>query len=255
MDLGLHGRNALVTGASSGLGLATASALAAEGVNVTLVARSAEKLTAAAGAISSSISPTSGTQVFTVVADVSDPEAVARMVERATSMMGRVDILIANAGGPPPGNFASTPFEAYRQALELNLLSTVAMCQAVVPAMQERQWGRIVAITSSSVREPIDRLILSNTARAGVTGFLKTLAREVAGHGITVNSLQPGLHLTDRLSAIYADPAALAASVPTGKLGDPDDFGRVAAFLCSEHCKFITGSAIPLDGGALHGLQ
>lgn len=251
MDLGLHGRNALVTGASSGLGLATARALAAEGVNVTVVARSADKLSAAVA----SIAPVSGSTIASLVADVSDPDAVTRMVNQATSAMGGIDILIANAGGPPPGNFASTPFAAYRQALELNLLSTVAMCQAVVPDMQERRWGRIVAITSSSVREPIDRLILSNTARAGVTGFLKTLAREVAGHGITVNSLQPGLHLTDRLSAIYPDPVALAASVPTGKLGDPEDFGRVAAFLCSEHCKFITGSAIPLDGGALHGLQ
>ncbi|MGA0878139.1 MAG: SDR family oxidoreductase [Ilumatobacteraceae bacterium] len=251
MDLGLRGRKALVTGASSGLGLATAKALAAEGVDVTLVARSAEKLSVAA----SSISTSSGTRVFAIAADVSDPGAVARMVDEASTAMGAIDILIANAGGPPPGNFASTPFDAYRSALELNLLSTVAMCQAVVPGMQERQWGRIVAITSSSVREPIDRLILSNTARAGVTGFLKTVAREVAAHGITVNSLQPGLHLTDRLSAIYSDPAALAASVPAGKLGDPDDFGRVAAFLCSEHCKFITGSAIPLDGGALHGLQ
>lgn len=251
MDLGLQGKNALVTGASSGLGLATARALAAEGANVTLVARSAEKLSAAAAGI---VAP-ANTSVTTLVADVSDPEAVRTMVSEARRTMGSVDILIANAGGPPPGNFASTPFEAYRTALDLNLLSTVAMCQAVVPLMQERGWGRIVAITSSSVREPIDRLILSNTARAGVTGFLKTLAREVAGNGITVNSLQPGLHLTDRLSAIYSDPASLAASVPTGTLGDPDDFGRVAAFVCSDHCKFITGSAIPLDGGSLHGLQ
>ena len=251
MDLGLHGKNALVTGASSGLGLATARALVGEGANVTLVARSTEKLSAAAAGI---VTPP-GVSVTTLVADVSDPDAVRTMVSEARRIMGSVDILIANAGGPPPGSFASTPFEAYRMALDLNLLSTVAMCQAVVPLMQERGWGRIVAITSSSVREPIDRLILSNTARAGVTGFLKTLAREVAGNGITVNSLQPGLHLTDRLSAIYSDPAALAASVPTGILGDPDDFGRVATFLCSDHCKFITGSAIPLDGGALHGLQ
>lgn len=251
MDLGLQGKNALVTGASSGLGLATARALAAEGANVTLVARSAGKLSAAAAGI---VAPR-GVSVRTLVTDVSDPEAVRLMVSEAHRTMGSVDILIANAGGPPPGTFASTPFDAYRAALDLNLLSTVAMCQAVVPLMQERGWGRIVAITSSSVREPIDRLILSNTARAGLTGFLKTLAREVAGDGITVNSLQPGLHLTDRLSAIYSDPAALAASVPTGTLGDPEDFGRVAAFVCSDHCKFITGSAIPLDGGALHGLQ
>lgn len=249
MDLGLEGKNALVTGASSGLGLATARALAAEGVRVMLVARSADKLAAAA----ETISPANA--VTTFIADVSDPSAVANMVDQAQSRMGSVDILIANAGGPPPGNFASTPFAAYQEALNLNLLSTVAMCQAVVPLMKERQWGRIVAITSSSVREPIDRLILSNTARAGVTGFLKTLAREVAPDGITVNSLQPGLHLTDRLSAIYSDSEALANSVPTGHLGDPDDFGRVAAFICSVHAKFITGSAIPLDGGALHGLQ
>lgn len=249
MDLGLTGKKALVTGASSGLGLATARALAAEGVQVVLVARSAEKLEAAAQTISPRES------VTTLVADVSDPNAVTNMVDEARGRLGGIDILIANAGGPPPGNFASTPFAAYQEALNLNLLSTVAMCQAVVPIMQERQWGRIVAITSSSVREPIDRLILSNTARAGVTGFLKTLAREVAPDGITVNSLQPGLHLTDRLSAIYSDPQALAAAVPTGHLGEPDDFGRVAAFICSVHSKFITGSAIPLDGGALHGLQ
>lgn len=249
MDLGLAGKKALVTGASSGLGLATARALAAEGVQVILVARSADKLAGAA----QTISPTDS--VTTLVADVSDPIAVNHMVNEARARLGGIDILIANAGGPPPGNFASTPFAAYQEALNLNLLSTVAMCQAVVPIMKERQWGRIVAITSSSVREPIDRLILSNTARAGVTGFLKTLAREVAPDGITVNSLQPGLHLTDRLSAIYSDPQALAAAVPTGHLGEPDDFGRVAAFMCSVHSKFITGSAIPLDGGALHGLQ
>ena len=259
MDLGIRAKNALVTGASSGLGLATARALAGEGVNVTLVARSADRLAAARASILATLDamnidgprPT----VTTLVADVSDPAAVDQMVRDARSAMGGIDILIANAGGPPPGNFASTPFEAYREALELNLLSTVAMCQAVVPDMQKSHWGRIVAITSSSVREPIDRLILSNTARAGLTGFLKTLAREVAADGITVNSLQPGLHLTDRLSAIYSDPESLAAAIPTKKLGDPEDFGRVAAFVCSEHCKFITGSAIPLDGGALHGLQ
>jgi 3-oxoacyl-[acyl-carrier protein] reductase len=180
---------------------------------------------------------------------------VASVVARTNELIGGIDILIANAGGPPPGNFASTPVESYDAALRLNLVSTVAMCKAVVPAMQKQKWGRILAITSSSVREPIDRLILSNTARAGLTGFLKTLAREVAGDGITVNSLQPGLHATDRLSSLYGDLDAIAKTVPAGKLGDPDDFGHVAAFVCSEHAKFVTGVAIPLDGGALHGLQ
>jgi len=244
MRLGLDGRRALVTGGSSGLGLATARALAAEGVDVVVASRSADKL--------------SRTGLPHVVADVSRADEVERMVAEASERLGGIDILIANAGGPPPGNFASTPLEAYDTALRLNLTSTVAMCQAVVPGMRANGWGRIVAITSYSVREPIAHLILSNTARAGVTAFLKTLSREVARDGITVNSLQPGLHLTDRLSSLYPDQASIEAAaktVPTGTLGDPDDFGHVAAFLCSEHAKFITGTSIPLDGGALHGLQ
>ncbi|MBM3799767.1 MAG: SDR family oxidoreductase [Actinobacteria bacterium] len=249
MDLGIAGRRALVTGASSGLGLSTARALAADGVHVVIAARSQEKLDRALATFPA------GTTVHAVVADVSDLAQVDAVVARTNELVGGVDILIANAGGPPPGNFASTPVESYDAALRLNLVSTVAMCKAVVPAMQKQKWGRILAITSSSVREPIDRLILSNTARAGLTGFLKTLAREVAGDGITVNSLQPGLHATDRVSSLYGDLDAVAKTVPAGKLGDPDDFGHVAAFVCSEHAKFVTGVAIPLDGGALHGLQ
>lgn len=249
MDLGISGRRALVTGASSGLGLSTARALAADGVHVVIAARSQEKLDRALATFPA------GTTVHAVVADVSDLAQVDAVVARTNELVGGIDILIANAGGPPPGNFASTPVESYDAALRLNLVSTVAMCKAVVPAMQKQKWGRILAITSSSVREPIDRLILSNTARAGLTGFLKTLAREIAGDGITVNSLQPGLHATDRLSSLYGDLDAVAKTVPAGKLGDPDDFGHVAAFVCSEHAKFVTGVAIPLDGGALHGLQ
>ena len=247
MDFALTSRRALVTGASSGLGLGCARALAAEGAEVTLVARSAERLAAAAASVPG--------KVHTLVADVSDTEQVARMVDQATDVMGGVDILIANAGGPPPGTFASTDLDAYLPALQLNLLSTVAMCKATVPAMSERGWGRVVAITSVSVRQPIPHLILSNTARAGVTGFLKTLALEVAATGVTVNSLQPGLHLTDRLAGLYADPSTVAQGVPTRTLGDPDDFGRIAAFLCSEAAKFITGSHIPVDGGSYAGLQ
>jgi 3-oxoacyl-[acyl-carrier protein] reductase len=251
VDLGITGKRALVTGASSGLGLSTARALAGNGVSVVLASRSRERLEAAAA----TVDPTAGASVHVVAADVSDADAARDLVARAAELLGGVDILIANAGGPPPGNFASTAFEAYEAALRLNLLSTVALCQAALPGMIERRWGRVVAITSSSVREPIDRLILSNTARAGVTGFLKTVAREVAPHGITVNSLQPGLHATDRLTALYTDLDAVANAIPARTLGDPDDFGQVAAFVCSEHAKFITGAAIPLDGGALHGLQ
>jgi 3-oxoacyl-[acyl-carrier protein] reductase len=180
---------------------------------------------------------------------------VPGLVAAAEGLMGGIDILIANAGGPPPGTFATTPFANYEPALRLNLLSTVAMCQATVPAMQSRGWGRVIAITSMSVREPLAHLILSNTARAGVTGFLKTVATEVAADGVTVNTLQPGLHLTDRLAGLYDDPTGLAATVPTRTLGDPADFGRIAAFLCSDAARFMTGVSIPVDGGAGRGLQ
>lgn len=247
MELGLRGRRALISGASSGLGLACAQALAAEGAAVVISSRSEERLAAAAATID-------GARM--VVADVSLPGEPERLVDEAASLLGGIDILVANAGGPPPGDFASTDLDRYEPALRLNLLSTVAMCLATVPAMQERGWGRVVAITSIAVREPNPRLILSNTARAGVTGFLKTLAGEVARDGVTVNSLQPGLHATDRLQSVYGDDLAeVAAGVPAGVIGDPADFGRIAAFLCSDSARFITGAAIPVDGGAAHGLQ
>lgn len=247
MDLALRGRRALVTGASSGLGLGTARALAEAGASVVLVARSQERLDRAAASLPG--------EVHTVVADVSDTDGVAQMVASAEAKLGGIDILIANAGGPPAGTFASTDLDAYLPALQLNLLSTVAMCKATVPSMCERGWGRVVAITSVSVRQPIAHLILSNTARAGLTGFLKTLALEVASKGVTVNSVQPGLHRTDRLLGLYDNPDAVAQGIPAQKLGDPDDFGRIAAFLCSESAQFITGAAIPVDGGAYAGLQ
>jgi 3-oxoacyl-[acyl-carrier protein] reductase len=251
MDLGLRGRRALITGASSGLGLGCARALAAEGVTVVLAARSQARLDAAAA----TVSPAHGAQVFTLVADVSDMQQSLDLVERTNELVGGVDILVANAGGPPAGDFASTDLDQYLPALHLNMLSTIALCKATVPSMCERGWGRVVAITSVSVRQPIPHLILSNTARAGLTGFLKTLAREVAAQGVTVNSLQPGLHATDRLVGLYDDVDAVAAGIPAKRLGDPDDFGRIAAFLCSDSAGFIMGSAIPVDGAAYAGLQ
>lgn len=248
MDLGLDGRKALVTGASSGLGLACAQALAAEGVEVVLASRSAERLEAAVATIGGSAS--------WIAADVSDTDAATALVAEATERLGGLDILICNAGGPPAGNFESTDLAAYEPALRLNLLSTVALCTAAVPAMRAQGWGRIVAVTSITVREPNPRLILSNTARAGVTGFLKTLAREVAADGVTVNSIQPGLHATDRLKSVYGGEIdAVMARTPSGRLGDPADFGQVAAFLCSEAAGYITGAAVPVDGGEAHGLQ
>ena len=185
-----------------------------------------------------------------IVADVSTVDGATGFVADAVEALGAVDILVPNAGGPPPGNFASTPIEAYPAALELNLMSVVAMCTAAVPAMQERRWGRVVAITSLAVRQPMAQLILSNTARAGATGFLKTLALEVAGDGVTVNSLQPGLHRTPRVEQIYSEEQQESM-----RMGDAADFGAVAAFLCSEQAKFTTGVQLHVDGGAYLGLQ
>lgn len=237
-----------MAGASAGLGLAAARVLAAEGVTVAICGRDRARIDAAAAEVGGSAVP--------IVADVGTPDGATAFVEEAVAALGRVDVLVPNAGGPPAGTFASTPLDAYLPALQLNLLSTVAMCQAAVPAMVERGWGRVVAITSASVRQPIPQLILSNTARAGVTGFLKTLSLEVAPSGVTVNSVQPGLHATDRLKDLYGDdPSEAARGVPTQTVGRPEDFGAVVAFLCSDAARFVTGAALPVDGGATRGLQ
>jgi 3-oxoacyl-[acyl-carrier protein] reductase len=251
MDLGIAGRCAAVAGASGGLGLACAQALAADGVRVVLCGRDAVRAEAAAHGIRDA-----GGDAVGLGADVSTVDGAAGFVARAIGALGRLDIVVANAGGPPAGTFASTDVDAYLPALELNLMSTVAMCKAAVPAMVERGWGRIVAITSLTVRQPAASLILSNTARAGATGFLKTLAREVAPHGVTVNSVQPGSHDTDRLRELHGgDLAGAAAGIPAGTVGDPADLGAAVAFLCSERARFITGAALPVDGGAFAGLQ
>jgi 3-oxoacyl-[acyl-carrier protein] reductase len=248
MDLGLSGRRAAVAAATSGLGYATASALVAEGARVTICGADAGRARAAAERL--------GERAAWVVADLSDPDACERFVLDAGEAMGGVDILVANAPGPPPGGFERTAAAAYPAALELNLLSVVRMCLAAVPPMRSRGWGRVVAITSVAVRQPIPELILSNTARAGATGFLKTLARAVAADGVTVNSVQPGLHETGRVSRVYGDRLAEeVARIPAGALGRPADFAAAVAFLCSEQARYITGTAIPIDGGTHQGLQ
>lgn len=247
MDLGLHGKVAAVAAASTGLGLASARALAAEGARVAICGRDADRLAAAATTIAG--------EAVTVVADVSVPADAERFVAETAERLGPVDVLVANAGGPPGGTFASTELAGYEEALRLNLLSTVALCQAAVPGMQERGWGRVVAITSVGARQPIGRLIASSTARAGVTSFLKILATEVAPDGVTVNSIQPGMHATDRLVHLGSSLDDLARQIPVGFVGDPDDFGAVVAFLCSRQARFITGSAIPVEGGTVAALQ
>jgi 3-oxoacyl-[acyl-carrier protein] reductase len=248
MDLGISGRTAAVAAASSGLGLASAVALANEGVRVAICGRVKGRVDDAIARI--------GHDAVGLVADVSTPDGAGAFVDDAVDALGSVDILVPNAGGPPPGTFASTSLDAYPEALNLNLMSVVVMCKAAVPPMQERGWGRVVAITSISVRQPIGTLILSNTARAGATAFLKTLAREVAADGVTVNSVQPGLHATNRMISLHGgDANAAAAGIPAGFVGDPADFGAIVAFVCSEYGRFLTGAAINVDGGAYAGLQ
>ena len=248
MDLGIAGRRAAVAAGSAGLGLAAARALARAGCRVAICGRDPDRLARASDELGDSAV---GLQV-----DVGDAAGGQRFVAAATEALGGVDILVTNAGGPPPGTFSDTPLEAYQPALELNLLSVVGMCTAAVPPMREQGFGRVVAITSVSVRQPIDFLVLSNTARAGATGFLKSLALEVAGDGVTVNSVQPGYHDTDRLAGLPDDARArMLAQIPAGRLGNAEDFGRIVAFLASAHAGFITGAAIPVDGGSYGGLQ
>ena len=246
MDLGIAGKRAVIAGASAGLGLGCAQALAAEGVSVAIGSRDRERIDAAAATMDGAIG---------IVGDVSTTDGAVGFVNDAAEALGGIDILIANAGGPPVGNFASTELDAYAEAVNLNLLSTVAMVHTAIPLMKPNGWGRIVAITSLSVRQPMANLILSNTARAGVTGFLKTVATEVGKDGITVNSLQPGSHKTARLMGAGFDLEAAAKASPTRALGSAEDFGKVAAFLCSDAAKFITGSSLAVDGGAYGGLQ
>jgi 3-oxoacyl-[acyl-carrier protein] reductase len=252
MDLGIAGRRAAVAAASGGLGLGAARALMSDGVDVAICGRDPDRLAAAVAELEA----IGGGSVHGLVADVSTVSGAEDFVAEAAGALGGIDILVANAGGPPVGGFTETSLEAFRPALEQNLLSTVAMCQATVPAMRERRWGRVVAITSLFVRQPPPGMILSNTARAGLTGFLKTLALEVVADGVTVNSVQPGSHATDRLRTNWGgDLAAAAKAVPMGELGRPEDFGAVVAFLCSDQARFITGAALPVDGGAYRALQ
>ena len=248
MDLQIRGKRAAVAAGTAGLGFGVAKALVTAGVEVVICGRDPDRLQRAVDEL--------GPGADGVVADVGNASGATAFTEAATERLGGLDILITNAGGPPPGNFADTPLDAYPAALDLNLMSTVAMCKAAVPGMQAQGWGRVVAITSITVRQPIEYLLLSNTARAGATGFLKTIALEVAPDGVTVNSVQPGFHATDRLAGLPEDAsAAIIDDIPVGRMGDPDDLGRVVAFLCSEAAGFITGAAIPVDGGAYRGLQ
>lgn len=245
MDLGIQGKKAAVAAASTGLGFGCARALLEDGAEVAICSRSEERIREAAAELGAGAVP--------IVADMSTEDGARSFIEQAIEKLGQVDILVANAGGPPPGSPATTSIDGYREAIDLNLLSTIVMCQAALPGMRERGWGRIVAITSIGARQPIGNLAASSVARAGVSSFLKTLSAEVARDGVTVNSAQPGIHATDRIKSL-GNTDVVAQRVPTGTLGTAEDFGKAVAFLCSEPAKFITGTSVLLDGGAYQGL-
>jgi len=253
MDLGIRGKRALVCASSKGLGLGCARALAEAGVDLVMNARGAEALEAAAKAIRKDF----GVTIVTVATDVTTEEGRALILEAATG----VDILVNNAGGPPPGMWSDWDREDFIKALDANMLTPIALIKALVPGMMARGWGRVVNITSQSVKGPIAQLGLSNAARAGLTGFVAGTSRQVARHGVTINNLLPGSHATDRIAALEENlarslnisreeaSARRKAEIPAGRYGAPAEFGAMCAFLCSQHAGFIVGQNILLDGG------
>jgi len=262
VDLGLRDKVALVAASSQGLGRAIAHELAREGAAVVICARGEERLARAAAEIAAA----TGVRVVPVVADVSKREDVERLARAALEACGRVDVLVTNSGGPPPGSFETTTPEAWQAAVDVLLTSAVELIRALLPGMKERRYGRILNVTSITVKQPVDNLILSNALRAAVTGMARTLANEVAGHGITVNNVLPGYTRTERLVEL-ADASArrtghppadfyarLEAEIPTRRLGEPQELAALCAFLASERAGYVTGQSIAVDGGWIKGL-
>ncbi|HEY6089919.1 MAG TPA: SDR family oxidoreductase [Gemmatimonadaceae bacterium] len=262
MDLGLRGKVALVAASSKGLGRAVAEELALEGAHLVMCARGKEAL----GQTAESIRQRSAVKVVDVAADVSDPKDAARVVEAAFEEFGQVDILITNSGGPPSGPFESLTSDMWDAATRLLLKSAVELTRAVLPGMKERRWGRILNVTSIAAKQPIEGLMLSNSLRAAVIGFARTLATEVAPFGVTVNNLLPGYTRTDRVEelarAAGSKPgtsntdivAKWEKEIPMRRLGEPREFAALAAFLASERASYITGSSIAVDGGWIRSL-
>ncbi len=258
MDFGIKGKKALVCASSKGLGRGCAEALAGEGVDLILNARGAQALEATA----QHIRDTYGVQVVTIAADVTSPEGQEKVINAAQG----VDILVTNAGGPPPGLWTDWDRDDFIAALDANMLTPVALIKALVPQMMEKGWGRVVNITSVSVKAPIPLLGLSNAARAGLTGYVAGTARQVASAGVTINNLLPGIHATDR--AVSLDQgvstaqgisteqakAQREATIPAKRYGTPEEFGAACAFLCSQHAGFMVGQNVLLDGGASNSI-
>lgn len=258
MDLGIRGRIAFVGGASRGLGRAVAEALADAGCRLAICARNEENLRRAEEALARK------TEVLAVPADLSRKAEVDRLVQRVRDHYGHVDILVNNAGGPPPGGFFDVTDEHWYAAFDLTFMSAWRLTRAFIDGMRERKWGRIINLTSVSVKEPIDHLILSNAIRMAVVGMAKTLAREVAADGVTVNNIATGIHATERMQALIEDRARREGrpveevarlwlqAIPSGRMGRPEELAALVAFLASEQAAFITGATIQIDGGQIH---
>lgn len=265
MDLGLAGRVAVVLAASRGLGFASAKALAAEGASLVICAREPLRLEDAAKELRAVAAP--GARVEPLALDVSAPDAAAKVIGLARDKFGRLDVLVNNAGGPPPGGFARVGDAEWERAFHLTLMSVVRFVREALPLLRASGQGRIVNIVSTSVKQPIDDLVLSNSLRSAVAGLAKSLSRELAGSGITVNNVLPGIILTDRQRELRGADAArrgitfeqaiaeVGRSIPAGRVGQPEEVGVLVAFLASKQAAYITGTSVQVDGGLVMGMM
>ncbi|MGB3900330.1 MAG: SDR family oxidoreductase [Mesorhizobium sp.] len=241
MDFGLRGKSALVMGASKGLGFAVAKELAAEGAKIAICARDGDRLRKAAESLGATA----------LVGDLRQPKEGRRLVEQAADALGGVDILVVNTGGPPTMPFESISSDDWRNAFDGLFMSATDAIGAAIPGMRERGWGRILLVTSIAAKEPINNFTISNALRAGLHGLTKTLSREFAASGITVNALMPGYTMTERLAEAKLDLQKVAGMIPMGRIGQPEEFAALATFLASNRAGYITGQAVACDGGAL----
>jgi 3-oxoacyl-[acyl-carrier protein] reductase len=261
MDLGIKGKTALVVAASKGMGKASALGLAAEGARVVMCARGEAALKDAAAEVKQT-----GAEVLALSADASRAADISKVVAEANRAFGGIDILVANVGGPPPGPFEAMSDEQWKAAFEQVHLSTVRFIREVLPHMKQAKWGRILAIQSSSVKQPVDGLVLSNGIRPGIAGLFKTLAGDLAPHGITVNLVLPGRIMTDRFREHQTDRATRSgvtlekqmelssADIPMGRIGTPDEFAAMVVFLASARASYVTGTAVQVDGGLIRSV-
>ena len=244
MDLAITGRTALVTGGSKGLGFASGAALSREGAKVALAARTEATLTKSAQDINAA----------PIVADLSSRAGVLGCISDTRKAIGDPDILVINTGGPAPATFAETTPDGWREATDQLFHFTIEMITAFLEPMKEKGWGRIVVITSFAAKEPVANLLYSNALRAGIHGLINSISAEVAGHGVTINAVMPGFIATDRMTGLGLDLTKVAASIPAKRLGNPDEFGDLVSFLCSDRASYISGQAIACDGGLMKGI-